>query len=64
MEELQVSLNVFKEKKAGIYALIDGFELLPPYVRREMTEYLNQFYLTIDKPAEIRGTFIDGARRN
>jgi hypothetical protein len=64
MEELQVSLNVFKEKKADIYALIEGFELLPTYVRREMTEYLNQFYLTLDKPNEVRGTFIDGARRN
>ena len=59
--EIDNELNIFREKRAEIYALINHFELLTLKSREEMTEYLNEFYETISKPEMIKYNFIENA---
>ena len=43
-------------------ALIDGMKDLEQAARSEMKEYLEGFFRTIDKPASIKKTFVDGCK--
>ncbi len=62
MEEIQTVLNVFKEKKEKIYALINNFSLLSERTRKGMISYLDDFYKTIESNGQVKSIFIDGAR--
>lgn len=62
MEELKDVLAVYNEQKANIYAAINNFNLFTSATKREMTDYLDAFYRTINDPSDIKATFINGAR--
>lgn len=63
MEELQVAIEVFKEKKEKIYALVMDFEPLKLPLRKSMIRYLDEFYGVIEKPKNVQVVFIDRARK-
>ena len=64
LEELNETLKIFEEKKESIFALINNFSLLTPYSKKEMTDYLNEFYAEIKRPDQVKSIFIDNARTN
>jgi hypothetical protein len=59
--EMEEALNIFREKKAAIYALINQFSLLSPKTRKEMTDYLDEFYETINSPGKVKSDLLEGA---
>lgn len=64
MEELQISLDVFRSKKDSIFKLISSFDLLSSKTRKEMTGYLQEFYTLIEDKRSVKSAFIDKARVN
>ena len=64
MEEIQTILNVFREKKTKIFALINDFTLLSERTRKGMISYLEDFYKTIESEGQVKSIFIDNARRS
>lgn len=64
MDELQTELTVFMSQKDSIYNLVKNFELLPAATRREMINFLDGFYNTVNKPSAIKAEFINNARKN
>jgi len=63
-EEIQTILNVFRNKKDSIYSLINNFSLLNEKARKVMTNYLDDFYKTIDNSSQVKAIFIDNARKS
>ena len=61
MDELDESLTVFKQQKPKIYDLINGFDLLTLKSKKEMTDYLDEFYEVISEPRQVKSIFIDHA---
>jgi hypothetical protein len=64
MEEVQGTLNIFRDKKEAIKQLVMNFELLNPRSRKEMTEYMEDFYQTIENKNLVERIFIKEARTN
>ena len=64
MEEIQRVLDLFREKKEAINNLIMNFELLSLRYRKEMIDYLDDFYKTIESKSLVKRIFIDEARDN
>ena len=64
MEELQQTLNIFREKREAIKNLVMNFELLNLRNRKEMMDYLDDFYKTIESTSLVKKVFIDDARIN
>lgn len=64
MEELQQTLQLFRDKKEAIYSLINGFTLITERNRKIMTGYLDEFYKTINSENAVKNIFIDKARTN
>jgi len=62
MEELQVAIDVFKKHKEEIYKLYKSFDLLDNYSKKEIGNYLDDFYKIINNPKEVQKVFIDNAR--
>jgi hypothetical protein len=62
MEELQVAIHVFNQKKEGIYSVIKNFAPLSASNKKEMTRYLDDFYEIINNPKDVKYYFIDNAR--
>lgn len=60
--EVNEALDIFKEKKEKIYALINNFDLLTSNSKKEMIYYLDGFYDSIKKTEDVKSTFIDNAR--
>jgi len=63
MEELNVVMDIFNKQKANIYSAINNFSLFTSASKKEMTDYLDEFYKTINDPFEVKYTFITSARR-
>lgn len=64
MNELQVNLNIFKEKKDTIMFYLTNFPLLTVKDKRDMTRYLEEFYEIIDDKNSVKSVFITNARTN
>jgi hypothetical protein len=64
MEELEMAFDVFRAQKENIYSLIRNFTLLKDKTRKEMTDYLEDFYKIINNKNQAKSTFIDNARKN
>jgi hypothetical protein len=64
MLELNEVLDVFKRQKEKIYAIVNNFDLLTSVSKKELIIYLDGFFGSINKPADIKFTFIDNARIN
>ncbi|HET9056975.1 MAG TPA: hypothetical protein VFN30_09030 [Chitinophagaceae bacterium] len=60
--EIEAILEIFKQKKQEIYALINEFELLTKLNRKDVINYLDGFYDLIDDPKKVQSTFITNAR--
>jgi hypothetical protein len=60
--EIYEVLDIFKQQKEKIYALIRSFDLLSVTSKDEMIEYLDEFYYTINQPGSVKYTFIENAR--
>ncbi|MFB9843640.1 hypothetical protein [Mucilaginibacter ginsenosidivorans] len=64
MDELHDVLNDFKKQKDNIYALINNFNLLSLYTKKDMIKYLDEFYDKIDNDASVKSIFVNNARVN
>jgi len=62
MEELQATFDIFRNKKESILSLINNFSLLQSRSKKELTEYINEFYNTINDKRQVQNIFIDNAR--
>lgn len=61
MGELQLNLDILKEKKEQIMFYLKNFTLLDANDKREMTNYLKTFYEIIDNKNYCKSIFIDNA---
>lgn len=64
MEELQDAFNIFNQQKENIKDLIMNFEPLPVKHRKDMMNYIEDFYKTINDKKQAQKIFIDEARNN
>jgi hypothetical protein len=62
MEEIQLVLEVFRNKKQQIFSLVNGFTLLSERTRKEMARYLEEFFRIIENRNDVKNIFIDNAR--
>lgn len=62
-QEIESALQIFREKKEQINALIMDFDLLKKGQRETMVSYLDDFYSTVNNKRMVQAVFIDGARR-
>ncbi len=62
MEEIQAVLDVIRAQKSNILSLISNFGPLPDRDKREMKEYLEQFFDMMESKNQVRSVFIDNAR--
>lgn len=62
VEELNDALAIFKERKIAMYELINNFNLLTPKNKKEMIDYLNDFFSIINDPQQVSDIFIRYAR--
>jgi hypothetical protein len=62
LDEINETLAIFQQQKAAIYAIINNAELLSSGSKKNMSNYLDGFYETINKPKEVKSTFVDNAR--
>lgn len=62
LPEINEVLDVFRKQKDSIYAIINDCTLINATCKKSMTNYLDDFYATINKPTEVRRIFIDNAR--
>ncbi len=62
MEELQATMTIYKGKKEAIYSLINNFALLAARTKKELINFLDDFYSTINDKRQLQNIFIDNAR--
>ncbi len=62
MEELQESLDVFRQNKDKIFSLVAGFEPLNDKYKKQVKNYLEEFFKMIENKNEVKRIFIDNAR--
>lgn len=62
MEELNDVLAIFNERKKAIYDVVNNFDLLTSRSKKEMIDYLDEFYSIINDPQQARQIFILNAR--
>lgn len=55
-------VDVFKKQKDSIYSVINNFNLLSIKSRKELTDYLDDFFKLINNPTRVKYTFIENAR--
>jgi hypothetical protein len=61
MGELEEVLSIFKQQKTKIYGTVNNFDLLTQRNKKEITDYLDDFYSTINRPDEVKSIFIENA---
>jgi hypothetical protein len=64
MEELQLTLDVYRKQKQNILDYVRNFTLLGDKTRRTMASYLEEFYRMIENKKQVETAFIDNARKN
>lgn len=62
MEELEEAIAIFKGQKEKIWALVNNCQWLSNRYKKEITNYLEEFYRVIDNKNSVRSIFIDNAR--
>ena len=60
--ELNDVIAVFNAKKQTIFDMVNHFDLFTTKSKKEMIDYLEQFYSTISSPDMVRQIFITNAR--
>ncbi len=61
-EEFDEAAAAFRARHTDMLALIDSMRDLEPAMRKDAKEYLEAFFRSIDKPASIKKTFVDGCK--
>jgi hypothetical protein len=61
--ELQDVFTVYNQKKDKIYKLINDCDLLPPSHKKDMIDYLEDFYRTINNKREVQKVFFETLSR-
>jgi|GraSoiStandDraft_4_1057263.scaffolds.fasta_scaffold02034_7 hypothetical protein len=64
LPEIETTLTLFREKSEAVKKLVLSFELLPERDRKEILDYLDGFYKTIESKSLVQKVFIDDARTN
>lgn len=62
MEELQATFEIYRKQKEAIKSQIMNFTLLKERARKELADYLEEFYETINDRRKVQSVFIDNAR--
>jgi hypothetical protein len=62
MEEIQMTLDRFRNKKTAIISLINNFILISEKNRNIMVAYLEEFFKLIENKNRVQSVFIDNAR--
>jgi hypothetical protein len=62
--ELNEVFEIFNQKKDLIFAAINGLNLLTPSSKKQLINYMDDFYKTINNPQLARHVFIDKARHD
>lgn len=62
LEEVNEVLDIFKTQKSNIYSLINNSDLLTSKSKKEVLDYLDDFYKSINNPREVNNIFIKNAR--
>lgn len=62
LEEIQQALEGFRNQREKIENLIMGFDLLNEKRRKEMRDYLDEFWDTIKTESRVKSIFVDNAR--
>jgi hypothetical protein len=63
LNELQKTIDIFKEKKDSIMDYINQFELCGKNSRKDMIRYLDDFYRTVENKKSVESIFISNARK-
>lgn len=62
--ELETVFTVYNQKKDKIYQLINNCDLLQPKHKKDMIDYLDDFYKTINNKREVQKVFIENSSRS
>ena len=62
-EELNEAIAIFNKQKEKIYSLIRSFDLLTEKNRKNIIDYLDDFYKTINNNSQVKTIFIQQARK-
>ena len=62
IEEIQITLDVFRQKKSAIYSQINNFNLLSARIKKTMTDFLDEFFELIENKSRVKSVFVDNAR--
>jgi hypothetical protein len=62
-EQLEPTLATFRSKKSDMLAAVDAMPDLNADARKEVRNYLNDFFSAIDKPSSVNRYFISGCKR-
>jgi len=62
LDEVNEVLAMFNKQKEKIYSLINNFQLLTQRNKKEIVQYLDDFYETINNEKQVKYVFIEGAR--
>jgi hypothetical protein len=60
--ELNDVLDVFRKQKENIYNTVNNFNLLTPVSKKDIINYLDEFFQTIKNPSDVQSIFITSAR--
>jgi hypothetical protein len=61
-EEFDAAAAPFRAKRADMLALVDSMRDLEPATRREVKDYIEGFFRTIERPVSIKKQFVDGCK--
>lgn len=61
--EIQTVTTLFKSQKEEIFNLVNSFSLLGSNSKREMINYLEDFYFFLNNESQVQGEFINRARK-
>ena len=64
MEELELVFDVFRKQRESFNSQIMNFTMLKEKYRKEIVEYLDDFYKIINDKKKAKSVFIDNARSN
>jgi len=62
--ELQAVFTIYNQKKAEIYQLINNCDLLQFKHKKDMIDYLDDFYKTINNKREVQRVFVENLSRS
>lgn len=62
IEEIEETANLFLQKEKTIYSMIENFEFFSKFSKKEMSRFLDDFFITLKNKKNFKKIFIDNAR--